>query len=112
DGLLEVWHGPELARCRTDPEGAFHVTLSRPAAGAGQAPHYEVYVFARGLLRVLLTRVYLPDEAAANAADPVLRLAGDGRQTLVAAADGALLHWDVRLQGDRETVFFDWAPAP
>ena len=64
-------------------------------------------MFARGLLKPLLTRMYLPDEEEANAADPVLSaLEPDERATLVArTADGGLT-FDIRLQGERQTTFF------
>ncbi|MGA8442741.1 MAG: protocatechuate 3,4-dioxygenase subunit alpha [Candidatus Sulfotelmatobacter sp.] len=75
-----------------------------------QAPHLTVAVFARGMLKQLYTRVYFAGDAA-NDEDPILRLVPqDRRDTLVAqpgpAGPG---HWmfDVRLQGDQETVFFD-----
>ena len=107
DGLLEVWSGDQFARCRTDAEGAFHFTVDKPSAAA-EAPHLHVTVFARGLLRHLTTRMYFPDEAAANASDPVLsRVEPERRRTLIAEDAGAVLHFDVVLQGDRETVFFD-----
>jgi len=112
DGLLEVWQGEQLARCGTDPEGAFHVVVRKPEPAPGpdgrpQAPHLNVTVFARGLLRHLLTRVYFPDEAAANAADPVLQLVEPARRAaLVARDEGGALRFDVRLQGEGETVFF------
>ncbi|MGA8923931.1 MAG: protocatechuate 3,4-dioxygenase subunit alpha [Candidatus Dormiibacterota bacterium] len=107
DALLEVWHGEQLARCRTDAEGAFHFILSKPEAATGAAPFLNVTVFARGLLRQLCTRIYFPDERAANDADPVLaRVEPQRRQTLVARQDAGVLHFDVRLQGEDETVFF------
>jgi protocatechuate 3,4-dioxygenase alpha subunit len=107
DGLLEVWEGQQFARCRTDPEGAYHFLLRKPTAADGQAPHFNVNVFARGLLRHLVTRLYFPDEREANNADPVLREVDPERTaTLIAVADGAVLRFDIRLQGDRETVFF------
>lgn len=113
DGLVEVWHADEFARCRTDPEGVFHFRVRKPAAAPGpdgrrQAPHLEVTVFARGLLRQVVTRMYFPDEEPANAGDPVLALVEPEarRRTLVARADGGVLRWDVRLQGEDETVFF------
>jgi len=112
DGLLEVWQGDQFARCRTDARGGFHFTVRKPepipgADGRPQAPHFNVAVFARGLLKHLLTRIYFPDEAAANADDPVLRLVEeDLRQTLVARQEGGILRFDVHLQGPRETVFF------
>jgi protocatechuate 3,4-dioxygenase alpha subunit len=68
----------------------------------------DVSVFARGLLDRVVTRIYFPDEAEANAADPVLRsLPEDRRQTLVATKTDDGYRFDVHLQGDRETVFFD-----
>ena len=108
DGLIEVWSGQQFARCRTDPEGAFHFTVIKPASGAaGDAPHLNVTVFARGLLRHLATRMYFPDEAAANAHDPVLGQVDPARrETLIARAQGAVMRFDIRLQGDPETVFF------
>ena len=64
-------------------------------------------VFARGLLEHRRTRVYFPDEADANAADEVLAALPDpGRATLVARGDDGALRFDIRLQGDEETVFF------
>lgn len=108
DGLLEAWRGDQFARCNTDPEGAFHFLVRKPAAGPDcQAPHLNLTVFARGLLRHLTTRIYFPDEAAANAADPVLRLVDPDRQhTLVARAEDGALRFDVHLQGEEETAFF------
>jgi protocatechuate 3,4-dioxygenase, alpha subunit len=108
DAILELWEGDQFARCRTDAEGAFHFRARRPAARAGQAPHFELTVFARGLLRQLATRVYLPDaDEPANRDDPALRaVAADRRETLIARRSGELLVFDVHLQGDRETVFF------
>ena len=108
DGLLEAWQGDQFARSRTDPEGMFHFLVRKPGAGPnGQAPHLNVTVFARGLLRHLTTRLYFPDEEPANSADPVLRLVdADRRGTLLARDDGGVLRWDVHLQGEDETVFF------
>lgn len=112
DGLIEVWWDDRFGRCRTDAEGVFSFVVRKPAPvpgpnGASQAPHLNVTVFARGLLRQLPTRIYFPDEEAANAADPVLALVEpELRGTLIARADNGVLRWDVRLQGEGETVFF------
>jgi protocatechuate 3,4-dioxygenase alpha subunit len=112
DGLIEVSNGHQFARCRTDPEGAFHFTVRKPAAtrGAGgreSAPQLTVTVFARGLLRQLVTRIYFPDEEEANRNDPVLELVDPSRRlTLIARRDGGVLNFDIHLQGDKETVFF------
>ena len=107
--MLELWAGDQFARTRTDPDGAFSAVLAKPAAPAGQAPHVNVTLFSRGLLKQAQTRMYFPDEAAANAADPVLKaVPADRRPTLIARQDGANLVFDIHLQGDQETVFFDF----
>lgn len=134
DALLEIWRAdprgryPHLADARggragaglqgfgrvpTGADGAFHfITLvPGPVPGPGgrpQAPHLEVSVFMRGLLRHLVTRLYFPGEACA--ADPILALVEPSRRgTLIArrGADPAALEWNVVLQGEGETVFFD-----
>jgi protocatechuate 3,4-dioxygenase, alpha subunit len=102
-------------RIPTDDEGKFRFTTIKPGqvpdlGGKLQAPHIVVSVFARGLLRRLVTRIYFPDEPA-NAADFALNLVEPSRrETLIAkkiaGASGAL-KWDVVLQGSNETVFFD-----
>ena len=113
DALLEIWQpATGFGRARTDSEGAFTFTTVKPGAvpapdGRMQAPHFNVTIFARGLLRHLVTRMYFPDETEANASDPVLNLVEAARrETLIARNCGGVLHFDVRLQGDRETVFF------
>ncbi len=79
--------------------------------GRAQAPHILLAVFGRGMLMHLYTRIYLGGEAA-NAADPVLALVPtERRATLIAErqpGDGnAVYRFDIRLQGDNETVFFE-----
>ena len=95
DALLEFSHDARFGRCRTDEEGAFHIDVK-------EAPFFEVTVFARGLVRHLNTRMYLPghEDGIPAGVDP------GRRQTLVARRDGQVLRWDVRLQGQGETVFF------
>lgn len=110
DGMLEVFDrvNRRWGRCGTDADGGFTFTVEKPEGRNGDAPRLDVYVFARGLLRHQLTRIYFPDESEANAADPVLAgLPADQRATLVAEADddGGLRH-EIRLQGDDQTVFF------
>jgi protocatechuate 3,4-dioxygenase alpha subunit len=136
DALIEIWQANQagryahpdddreelplddgflgFGRCATDPDGRFWFRTLKPGAvpgpgGAPQAPHVAVNVLARGLLRQLPTRIYFPDEAEANAADPVLAAIEDAaaRETLIAREDGGVLRFDIRLQGDSETVFFD-----
>lgn len=102
-------------RAEADPEAGTYrfVTVKPgvvPAPGGGcQAPHIAVSVFARGLLKRLATRIYFPDEVESNAADPVLALVdASRRETLVAVPDGpGAYRFDIRLQGEGETVFFD-----
>jgi protocatechuate 3,4-dioxygenase alpha subunit len=110
DGLLEAWQGEQFARCGTDPEGVFHFKVRKPERKPGEAPHLNLTVHARGLLRHLVTRVYFADEEAANAADPVLQKVEPARRpTLIARQEGGVFRFDVRLQGEGETVFFDSA---
>lgn len=120
DALIEVWQaGPDgtygrtpgfhgFGRCPTDAAGRYAFVTVKPGAVAPHAPCLNLTVFARGLLRHLVTRVYFPDEAAANAADPVLAAITDTarRATLVAAPGDGGPVFDIRLQGGRETVFF------
>lgn len=102
-----------FGRYGTDDEGRFEFVTVKPGRvpwpdGRPQAPHIDVSVFARGLLKRLVTRIYFPDEEAANAADPVLSSLEDpdGRASLIAQAEEGALRFDIRLQGDRQTVFF------
>jgi protocatechuate 3,4-dioxygenase, alpha subunit len=109
DGMIEVWDpvGRRWARRGTHPAGTFTFTVEKPAARGANAPHLLVYVFARGLLKHQLTRLYFPDEQEANAADPVLTaLPEEDRARLVAEQDDDGLRFDIHLQGDRETIFF------
>jgi protocatechuate 3,4-dioxygenase alpha subunit len=101
-------------RSLTDEQGGFRFSTVKPGRVPGpsnslQAPHLNVVIFMRGLLKQLMTRMYFPDDAA-NAADPVLALVPvERRSTLIArkTADGTL-EWNVILQGRDETVFFDF----
>ncbi len=101
DAVVELWQdGAGFARCDTRDGGRFAFVVVRPES----APYFEVGVFARGLLNRVATRLYFPDPPA----DSVLSaLEPRRRATLVATAepDGSL-QWEIRLQGDDETVFF------
>ena len=98
-------------------DGSYAILTVKPGrvpiavAGGGevlQAPHVDVSLFARGLLDRVVTRIYFADEAEANAGDPVLQsVPEDRRDTLLAQPDGDGGYvFDLRLQGDGETVFF------
>lgn len=136
DAILEIWQAnsygkyahPEdqqdkpveasfsgYGRIPTNDAGEFRFTTVKPGQvpdrdGKLQAPHIAVSVFARGLLRRLVTRIYFPDESA-NATDFALSLVEPSRrETLIAkkvASVSGALKWDVVLQGSNETVFFD-----
>jgi protocatechuate 3,4-dioxygenase, alpha subunit len=105
-----------FGRSPTDPQGSFWFDTVKPGAlpapeGKQQAPHILVAVFARGLLTHLYTRIYFEGEAA-NASDPILKLVpADRHDTLIAkkqTRDGKTVYrFDIRLQGEGETVFFD-----
>lgn len=133
DAVLEIWqadasgkyvHAEDASaagkfrgfgRILTDAEGAFRFTTVKPGSvpgpnGAVQAPHLVVTVFMRGLLKHLLTRIYFPDDPG-NADDPILLLvSADRRATLIAKRSPAkaTLQWNLVLQGEHETVFFDF----
>jgi protocatechuate 3,4-dioxygenase, alpha subunit len=107
-----------FGRCATDPDGRYRIVTVRPGPlpspnGGTEAPHIDVSVFARGLLDRVVTRIYFPDEPAANEADPALASIADQnrRATLIAVKqrDGQEgdFRFDIRLQGPQETVFFD-----
>lgn len=109
DGMVEIWQAADRrwGRSGTDDEGRFSFVAPKSTALPGEAPRLDVYVFARGLLKHQLTRMYFPDEAEANAADPVLSsLTKRERETLVAEADGSTLRFDIHMQGEHATVFF------
>ncbi len=103
-----------FGRVDTDENGKFSFITVKPGAvpgpdGAMQAPHILVSVFARGVLKRLATRIYFPDEEEANEHDPV-RASVDGpdpRSTLVARFEDGAFRFDIHLQGEKQTVFFD-----
>lgn len=101
-----------LGRCGTDERGRYGIYTVKPGPVPGpngmQAPHIDVTVMCRGLLARLVTRIYFPEEEAANAADPVLSSlpATAASETLIATKAGDGYSFDVHLQGENETVFF------
>lgn len=100
-------------------DGTYRFRTVKPGAvpgpdGGTQAPHLNVIVQARGMLNPSFTRIYFEDEADANAADPILGVVpAERRDTLIAVKDGATgevptYRFDIRFQGDDETVFLDF----
>jgi protocatechuate 3,4-dioxygenase alpha subunit len=136
DGMIEIWQAnaegkynhPEDAadqatneaflgfgRLATAEDGKCSFETIKPGRVAApdgklQAPHLNVGVFGRGLLKRLVTRIYFAGDAA-NPSDPVLELVPEGlRHTLIAQPDGQRANgWkmDIHLCGEAETVFFD-----
>ena len=128
DAMIEIWQADSdgryvtrpgansrftgFGRCGTgtDPEARFWFDTIKPGiAAAGDAPHVNVTVMMRGLLVHAFTRIYFADEPAANLADPVLADIPENRRgTLLArpVAPGRY-RFDIHMQGDAETVFFD-----
>ena len=133
DALLEFWgadssgaysdavshsngHPVGFHRVGTEVNGSFSLKFNRPGPtplgdGRFQAPHMLVLVFARGLLRHLVTRVYF-DQDPASTVDPVLlEIPAERRHTLIASSDASdprVYEWNIVLQGNNETVFFAW----
>jgi protocatechuate 3,4-dioxygenase alpha subunit len=100
------WTFTGWGRSETDRLGRYSFTTVVPGATEeGKAPFVAVAIFARGLLDRLFTRIYLPAHPA-NRRDPLLAsLSDEERATLVATAERTGLRFDVRLQGEGETVF-------
>jgi protocatechuate 3,4-dioxygenase alpha subunit len=137
DALVEIWQAdadgfhqsPSEVRGKADPnflgwgrqpgdmqtgEFAFETIKPgrvpfRPNDGRLMAPHILFWVVARGINVGLQTRMYFSDEEAANAEDPILaRIEHRARvNTLIGQRDGNTVRFDIRLQGENETVFFD-----
>jgi len=135
DALIEIWqadadglyNSPSEPRGKADPNftgwgrqasdpetGVFTFEAVKPGRvpftdGRLQAPHVSLWIVARGINLGLQTRMYFGDEAEANAADPVLtRLEHQNRvATLIAPRTGDTYSFDIYLQGEKETVFFD-----
>ena len=135
DALVEVWQAdaeglyasPAETRGRADPDftgwgrcaadmesGACTFRTIKPGRvpfpdGRMMAPHISLWIVARGINLGLHTRVYFPDEEEANAADPILtKIEHRARvATLVARREADAYRFDVHLQGENETVFFD-----
>lgn len=135
DALLEIWqadhagfyNSPSERRGTADPNftgfgrqptdmetGIYRFETVKPGRvpfvdGRMQAPHVSFWIVARGINLGLNTRMYFADEQAANDEDPVLAMIEHKVRvpTLLAQRDGDSYHFDIHLQGDKETIFFD-----
>jgi len=132
DAMIEIWqpdakgifdHPLDPLHMQADPHfrgfgraenrsaGKFEFTTIKPGGRDGQAPYINVHVFARGMLIHAMTRIYFSDEPG-NDSDPVLNaVESDRRHTLIATleqSDGPPVYrFDIRMQGEDETVFFN-----
>ena len=99
-----------FGRAAVDLAGHFSFDTVKPGSAADSAPYVVLVIFTRGLLHHLYTRAYFADETLANASDPLLgRIDPSRRDTLLAIRDGdGSYRFDIRLQGERETVFLDF----
>jgi protocatechuate 3,4-dioxygenase alpha subunit len=131
DAMIEIWQADSAGRYGSagfsgwgravaDFEtGLYRFETIRPGTvpyrdGRPQAPHIAFSIFARGINIHLQTRMYFPENPAANAADPVLEAVGQPAliETLIARREergnAVVYRFDIHLQGERETVFFDF----
>jgi protocatechuate 3,4-dioxygenase alpha subunit len=126
DAMIEFWapHAayadsaqgnllPGFRRIASDDKGGFSMTMPRAAARAGGEPAALVTVFARGLVLHQFSAVFLEDDPALPSSAMLDQVPAARRPTLIARKTGpAAYAWDIRMQGDKETVFFDYAGAP
>lgn len=130
DAMIELWQADEKGNYRllpiqkentgfkgfgrlgtgTDQGNRFCFTTIKPGSVNGQAPHINVILFMRGSLRHLYTRLYFSDEE--NEKDPLFKSVDSNRvQTLIAKRiernQAIEYHFDIYMQGEKETVFFD-----
>jgi protocatechuate 3,4-dioxygenase alpha subunit len=135
DAVIEIWqadaaglyNSPSEIRGTADPnftgwgrcptraeDGVYSFDTIRPGRvpfkdGRKMAPHITFWIVARGINIGLHTRMYFPEEADANAADPLLMRVEhrDRVATMIATQDGSTYNFDIHLQGPKETVFLD-----
>lgn len=127
EGMIEIWQADADGRyadrirsgnsftgfgsCHADDNGRYEFITVKPGAVPAprgmQAPHISVAVNGLGILKPLRTRVYFSDEERANSQDPVLQTVDEERRsTLIAKVEGINATFDIRLQGENETLFF------
>lgn len=114
DAMIEIWQNDKesssFGRCDTgvDHENQFTFTVSKPKSVDGNAPFLTVILFMRGLLVHLYTRIYFSDEQALNEIDEtLLAVPKKRRTTLIGQKKGNVYEFNIYLQGEKETVFFD-----
>jgi protocatechuate 3,4-dioxygenase, alpha subunit len=122
DAVIEAWLPdvapaeqqqplPGFRRVPSNEDGVFQITLPRPAAAAAAGtPALYVTVFARGLVKHQFSAVFLEDDAGLEGSPFLNQVPAARRATLVARRTGQDAYaWDIHMQGEHETVFFDYA---
>ncbi|MCU0468555.1 MAG: protocatechuate 3,4-dioxygenase subunit alpha [Arcicella sp.] len=114
DAMIEVWqsdHQNQLfGRCGTGTlaDNRFVFYTTKPTSVNGQAPYLSVIIFMRGQLIHTYTRIYFEDEVTLNETDEVLNsVPSDRKHTLIATKNGNSYEFNIIMQGEKETVFFD-----
>ena len=114
DAMIEIWQsdGENQLFGRfgtgTDAENRFVFHTIKPVSVNGQAPYLSVIVFMRGQLIHSYTRLYFSDETALNEQDEALNsVPAERRNTLIATQNGSVYEFNIRMQGEGETVFFE-----
>jgi protocatechuate 3,4-dioxygenase, alpha subunit len=112
DAIIEIWDATNQLFGRfgtgTDAENRFVFHTIKPKSLDGQAPYLSVIVFMRGQLIHSYTRIYFSDETELNEKDSVLNaIEEDRRETLMAHKNGNIYEFNIFMQGENETVFFD-----
>ena len=121
DAMIEAWSPasteaetqnalPGFRRTPSDMEGRFHFTLTRSGVPDTGEPAMFITVFARGLVLHQFSAVFLEDDAGLARSEILQQVPEQRRATLIARKTGpAAYQWDIHMQGENETVFFDYA---
>lgn len=121
DGWIEAWLPdavaaesaqpiPGFRRVPSNDDGAFRIEVSLPTPAAAGKPVLFATIFARGLVKHQFTAVFLEDDSGLAQSEILAQVPAERRATLIARKLGnAQYHWDIWMQSDKETVFFDYA---
>ncbi|MEA5405817.1 protocatechuate 3,4-dioxygenase subunit alpha [Arcicella sp. DC2W] len=114
DAMIELWQIDEKNQrfgrfgTGTDPESRFIFHTLKPESVARQAPYLTAIIFMRGQLIHTYTRIYFSDETTLNEKDDVLNtVPSERRHTLIAQKNGSVYEFNIYMQGENETVFFE-----
>jgi protocatechuate 3,4-dioxygenase alpha subunit len=106
DAVFEFWSNGEFVRAATSEDGSFSALLKRLT----DAQYFDVLIFMRGLMRPVLTRLYFGETSILANETGLQQVPTERRSTLLARPGETSRHflWDVHMQGETETVFFDF----